>query len=135
MGTVKNTGKLLSFLWIGNIISRAQKNIFELAKIKTAIYYLGALQGVRRTLILLVQIILSIIFLTMGIFILHVSLFFLASEGGSFRVRILLGLGGMELLSSLAFLGWFLSSGRWVREAARTNRTLRKLMIAQKRDL
>ena len=132
--TKKSKGplKLLSLLWLSSLINGYRKNMHQLTKIKTATFYLHAMQGFRKTIVVFSQLVLSTIFLVAGIIILHLAIFSFASEGGSSHTRLLLILGGIEFVGSFFLLCWFLSSRRWVQLAIQTNATLKDLLEHKK---
>ena len=122
----KNKGFLLQLLSVGALLAQYPKGIVEIAKLKSAMYCLRIVQGVRRGYIILFQLAFCALFLLMGVILMHVALFFLLTNGVQMKMGILFGAGFVEFAGALAFITWFLSSKRWLDESAKWNSMIGK---------
>jgi hypothetical protein len=118
----------LGILGLGNVFKEYQKGAVTMARIQGAIYYLKAVQSVRSGFMTLFFVLFGLLFFFAGIVLLHFAAYFFLAEGPGHRAWALLGLGFAESAVSAGFVGWLLSSKRWVDFAMHWNPGIRKLL-------
>ncbi len=131
---MKRKGHTLIFelLGLGALLKQCPKGLLEIAKLKSTIYYLRLVRGVRGGYIILFQIFFCVLFMVFGMVFVHAALFLFLIHGSQSMAWALLAIGAIELISTALFMGWFLSAKRWLEEAARINPEVEKLLLAQK---
>lgn len=122
---------LFDLLNLGAFLKRCPKDFIEIAKLKSAVYYLRLIRGIRSGYVVFFQILFSMLFIIFGMIFMHAALVIFLMGGPHRLVWIFLIAGVLELGSVGAFIAWFLSSKRWLEEAARINPDIEKLLLVE----
>jgi hypothetical protein len=127
-GLSANRWMSLGIMGLGHVIREYRKGAVSMARIQGAIYYLKAVQTIRSGFLTLFLVLFGLVFLLAGIVMLHFAAYFFVADGPGARPWALLGLGLFEVLISAGFIGWLLSSKRWVGFAMNWNPAIRELL-------
>lgn len=123
---LKNRWLIVGVTALAGTLRHYQKGITELAILRTSIYYLRIVRGIRGICITAFQVLFCALFSLLGLVLIHFAIYWMLTLGPSPKAWTFLVLGSLELFPALAFTFWFLSSKRWLREAGKTNPVLGK---------
>lgn len=104
-----------------------RKNAVDMARIQGAMVYLKGVEIVRDLLVYQLGLLACVIFLVFGVMMMQAAVIFLLPPG-QIRVFTALGIGALDFFVSLGLLGYFVSSSRWLREAAKYNDQVRDVL-------
>ena len=111
-----------------HLARQCKKNAFELIQLQAAMVYLKGIEMVRDLLLYQIGILICVIFLIFGVILMEAGLVFYFPMEFKTRVTVLFGVGAFDCLTALALLGYFASSGHWLKQAARYNECLEGLL-------
>ena len=128
----KAFGIPIALIGIAAIAKYFKDTGLDLIKMKTAEGYLELLKGLRYLMIDVISLIFLALFLIAGVVMAEAGIIFLVSEHSETRMILLLIFGAANITIALAVLLYVFSSRRWFRVAARTNKTLAKMLKRRK---
>ncbi len=103
------------------ILGTCRKNAFDIAQIYGATAYLKGVRLVREFFLYQVGLLACVMFLVSGVILMEVAAVFYIPVATPTRIVIGFALGGLNFLTGSIVLGYFASSGRWLREASKYN--------------
>ncbi|GEM_PF-4452605 len=108
-------------LGLGGFIKKSKDLAFDLAKVKSALYYLKSVETVRQFFFGLFQIICSISFLFFGMAMIHLGVLMFLPFSHSIKALIILILGVIYVSTFLFVLFYLFSGDRWLKGAMKFN--------------
>ncbi len=103
------------------VIRGLKKNAVEMAKIQGAMAYLRGVEILRDLLIYQLGILACVIFLVFGVILMQAAMIFCLALEGQARIFAAFGVGLFDFSVALGLIVYFISSKRWLREAAKYN--------------
>lgn len=108
-------------LAVVQLIGKCKDNALEIAQIHGAIAYLKGVHMVRDFFLYQIGVLACVMFLVFGLILMEAAVIFYIPVGTSTRLILAFVLGGVHFLTGVIILGYFASSKRWLRQAAKYN--------------
>ncbi len=115
-----------------SLARECKKNAGELVRIQTARFYLKGVGILRDLFLYQIGILACVVVLVFGFILIQGGLVFLIPWEPGIRLAVVLIMGGADSSIALAFLLYFASSKRWLRQAAKYNECLEELTMERR---
>ncbi len=103
------------------LIGRCKKNALEIVQIYGATTYLKGVRMARDFFLYQIGILVCVMLLVFGGILMEAAILFYIPVETSTRIILAFVLGGIDFLTGAIFLGYFVSSERWLRQASKYN--------------
>lgn len=125
---LKNAWFVAELLGAFGLVQRYKKNTEEWVRIQTATIWLKSIGFARDLVIYQVGVSACVLVLVISAVLMEVALIFCIPMSTQARATAIFAAGGIDFAVALSFLGYFLSSERWLRQAAKYNSCVAELV-------
>lgn len=113
------------WLSVVQLMGTCRKNAFEIAQIYGATTYLKGVQLVRDLFLYQMGILAAVVLLVFGLILMEIAALVYVPLTPSVRCMLAFILGGIHVVTGIIFLGYLVSSKRWLEQASKYNAWLK----------